>query len=170
MYCYCIRNKTNDKKYIGISINSPSKRFNKHIWNSKNGSTLYFHNAINKYGPDNFELGWKDYTGLVTYKELQEIEIDMIAKYNTFNNGYNLTKGENGTRGWNTTPVSQYNLDLNLMETFDSIIEASEKTKICDASISSCCLHIVYTAGGFIWAYKGKDPRPYEDNVLIRKK
>lgn len=56
----------------------------------------------------------------------------------------------------NTTSkkVEMYDLNTgNLIEKFNSIKEASEKTGICKVSISNVCKHKQKTAGGYIWKY-----------------
>jgi group I intron endonuclease len=51
--------------------------------------------------------------------------------------------------------VGQYDINNNLVEVFESISSASQKTGICHTSISKVCLgKLKYTtAGGFIWKY-----------------
>lgn len=86
-------NKTNNKKYIGITSKKVNKRWGN---NGKGYKKGYFHNAIKKYGWDNFEH-------LILYENLSEKdaknkEIELIKIYNTFNKkyGYNLTYGGQG--------------------------------------------------------------------------
>lgn len=98
---YCHTNKTNNKKYFGItSKNPPEKRWGangtKYKPRNKNGKS-HFWNAIIKYGWDNFRHE-------VLFKDLYEwdackIEIDLIAQFDTTNpnKGYNLDLG--GTSG-----------------------------------------------------------------------
>lgn len=51
--------------------------------------------------------------------------------------------------------VGKYNKNNELLEEFNSISEASEKTKISRTSISKTCLanKRYKSAGGFIWKY-----------------
>lgn len=101
---YCVTNKVNGKQYIGKTeeyyINT---RWCKHKASARNGDKNYFHNAIRKYGEENFafEVILKD----IPSEELSKKEIDMIRKYNTLMpNGYNMTFGGEGTSGmtpWN---------------------------------------------------------------------
>lgn len=84
------RNKTNGKRYIGITSNYKQR------WNS-NGkryqSSTYFWRAINKYG-------WENFTHKILIRDLSreeasELEKAYIKKYKTQNDkyGYNLTEG-----------------------------------------------------------------------------
>lgn len=49
------------------------------------------------------------------------------------------------------TVIEQYDLHHNLITTYNSVMEASKKTKIDDSCISNCILGRRKTAGGFIW-------------------
>ncbi|MBC8427374.1 MAG: GIY-YIG nuclease family protein [Proteobacteria bacterium] len=110
MFVYCIRNKIDSKRYIGITIDL-NNRLNKHARSAKNPSkNSKFHLAINKYGISNFELEWvKDYTDQVNdWKELGEIEEYYIKEYKTYAGfddclGYNMTLGKDGTLGYKHT-------------------------------------------------------------------
>lgn len=86
------------KSYFGRSINPLSKRKYHHLTSARNGSELYFHRAIRKYGGCNFtweiieKIKNEDKEDLINI--LNEKEIGYIKKYNTLSpNGYNLTKG-----------------------------------------------------------------------------
>ena len=89
---YKITNKVNNKSYIGQTRQSIQFRWNQHI--NKKDKT-YFHNAIHKYGKDNFEISVLEECDV---KDLDAKEIFYIAKYDTFKNGYNLTIGGDGNR------------------------------------------------------------------------
>jgi len=100
---YKATNKINGKIYIGRTIKSLAERIRGHISKSLNNSSgnIYFHNAIKKYGPENFE--WKVIAKYNSLEELNKAEIKMIEKYNTFEKGYNLTVGGEGTVGYKFT-------------------------------------------------------------------
>lgn len=89
---YKITNKVNGKSYIGQTRYTLEFRWRQHIHKKDN---TYFHNAIRKYGPDNFSL---EILEECPYSNLNEREIFYIAKYNTFKDGYNLTIGGDGNR------------------------------------------------------------------------
>ena len=89
---YKITNTVNNKSYIGQTRQSIQFRWNQHT--SKKDNT-YFHNAIKKYGKDNFNIEILEECDV---SKLDEREIFYIAKYDTFKNGYNLTIGGDGNK------------------------------------------------------------------------
>lgn len=96
---YCVYLHTcvvTNKSYIGQTVDGMVKRFNKHIRDAKAGSNLHFHKALRKYGHESF-------TSRIIYvaferdsPHLKEVEMQLIDTYNTYNNGYNMTKGGDG--------------------------------------------------------------------------
>ena len=92
---YCHTNLLDNKEYIGITKMHPAAK----RW-GKNGSQykgcLYFYNAIQKYGWDNFshEILFDN----LTQQEAFDKEQELIKKYNTIdkNFGYNLLPGGQG--------------------------------------------------------------------------
>jgi group I intron endonuclease len=128
---YKLTNKINGKSYIGQSLNL-AKRLRDHKYNAKH---LYPSNAkqpivlaIREFGFENFEVevlftseDFKDKTELK--KALYEKEIFFIEKYDTVNNGYNVTKGGAGMRGYkqsaeNIERVRKMNLGKKHSEEF----------------------------------------------------
>lgn len=89
---YKITNKVNNKSYIGQTRYSLEFRWRQHQHKKDN---TYFHNAIKKYGVNNFELSVLEECDV---EQLNSREIFYIAKYNTFQEGYNLTIGGEGNR------------------------------------------------------------------------
>jgi len=53
-----------------------------------------------------------------------------------------------------TKIVEQYDLDMNLLNTFSSVKEASLYTKCGSGGIFGCASGKFNTSGGFIWKYK----------------
>lgn len=88
---YMHKNKINGKVYIGTSRQQPIKR----RW--RQGSTYKecskFYKDIQKYGFDNFEhiILFEN----LNQKEAFSKEIELIKKYDSINNGYNILKGGN---------------------------------------------------------------------------
>lgn len=170
IYKFCVYkhiNKYNNKVYIGITSQSFKNR-----WNNGNGylGCNSFMNAIKKYGWNNFEHyylyknNWikvdesDDLTDkyLLTYSEAAEKERYFIEKYKNdlgTDNIYNITNGGEGTSGLNIKAVKQFSFEGILIAEYDSIKEASEKTNISNAMISSCCNHNAKTAGNYIFKF-----------------
>lgn len=88
---YKVTNKINGKVYIGQSVDI-GRRWREHM-NAKDD--IYFHKAIQKYGVENFE--W-EVIEQCKKKDLDEREIYWIEYYDSFNKGYNCTKGGDGMR------------------------------------------------------------------------
>lgn len=99
MIIYKATNIKNGKVYIGQTINTLEYRKQQHFREakSKRRNTVYFHNALLKYGFDNFEFQEIDYA--TTIDELNEKERYWIQYYNSNDKsyGYNLDSG--GTSG-----------------------------------------------------------------------
>lgn len=91
-YIYKITNKVNGKSYIGQTRYTVEFRWRQHQHKKDN---VYFHNAIHKYGAESFTVETLEECDI---EILNEREIYYIAKYNTFENGYNLTIGGDGNR------------------------------------------------------------------------
>lgn len=85
----------NNKIYIGQTINSLEYRKKQHYREAKsdNRKSVYFHNALNKYGVENFIFEQIDTAS--TLDELDEKEKYWIEHYNSRNKifGYNLDSG-----------------------------------------------------------------------------
>lgn len=89
---YKVTNKVNGKSYIGQTRYTIEFRWKQHQHKKDN---TYFHNAIHKYGIENFSIEILEECNV---EDLNSREIFYIAKYDTFNNGYNLTIGGDGNR------------------------------------------------------------------------
>lgn len=99
---YCHTNKTNGKKYFGITSRQPEER-----WKNGNGykrDQAYFYRAICKYTWDGFEH--EIIADCLTENEAKEKEIELIAlfktncrKYYNPTYGYNMTDGGDGSCG-----------------------------------------------------------------------
>lgn len=92
----------NNKKYIGITSQSPERRWRKNGEGYK--EHLYFWRAIQKYGWDNFkhDILYAD----LTKEEAEQKEVELIAYYNSNNIdfGYNMSVGgESGSKGYKYT-------------------------------------------------------------------
>jgi len=88
---YLIKNNINNKIYIGCSIDI-KRRWRYHIWESQNKNIKSYnytiHKAMRKYGIENFSFEVIEET-----KKTYEREKFWIEQYDSFNTGYNETKG-----------------------------------------------------------------------------
>ena len=188
-YIYKIKNKIDNKIYIGQTIQDLEDRWKGHL--KKNSNCRYLKSAFKKYGVDNFEFQLV----CITFDNcLDDMEIKYIEHYNCLApNGYNLRLGGNSGKHNEETKrkigeavknryknglvhpqlgkhpseetrkklseakkrkVIQYDLDGNLLKTFDSIKEAAEYIGAEHSGIGHCCRGKNKTAKGFIWKYK----------------
>lgn len=94
------------RSYIGQSINGIHIRNKSH---KKSKDETHFHRAIRKYG-------WDKFTTEILHENidpmyLDEWEIYYISKYDTYGeNGFNMTSGGNGIRGYKHTDEHKHNL------------------------------------------------------------
>ena len=101
---YCHVNKINGKRYVGYTsyINNPNKRWRDGL-GYLNSHHKVFEAAIRKYGWDNFEHLILE-NNLMTLEEAKAREQHWISFYHTYVgdlecNGYNATKGGEGSKG-----------------------------------------------------------------------
>ena len=180
-YCvYCHTNKTNGKKYIGITCQDIQDRWR--IDGRGYAGQKKFYNAIIKYGWDNF-IHEILYTGL-SEEDACEIEKFLIEYYGSIKNGYNVQSGGHPTKHssktiekikashlgkhrdpktvakMTATKIEKYGLAVICVETqqvFASMGEAARITGIDKTSISRCCNGQQMTAGKYHWQLLNTD-------------
>ena len=93
---YKITNLINQKSYIGQSVDI-ERRWIHHRNYQDNMKDYPLYRAFQKYGIENF-----DFSILITCspEELNQKELEFIAIYNTYSNGYNQTLGGAGSSGF----------------------------------------------------------------------
>lgn len=96
---YKITNKINNKVYIGITSKGLSARWKEHLYNAEHGCPFKLHNALRKYGKENFSIELIDFCN--SWEELEEKEKYYISEYKSLQDefGYNMTEGGDGTIG-----------------------------------------------------------------------
>jgi len=93
MIIYCVRNKDNDKMYIGKTSKTLDERKTKHYDAAfRSSSETNFHRALRM--SDNFE--WTVLETLTESDDINERERFWISKLDTFKHGYNMTEGGDG--------------------------------------------------------------------------
>ena len=103
---YKVTNKINGKVYIGQSADI-GRRWRQHMTAEDD---TYFHKAIQKYGVENFK--W-EVIEQCKKKDLDEREIYWIEYYDSFNKGYNCTKGGDGVSGGEDHPMWKGGVSLD---------------------------------------------------------
>ena len=93
---YIIRNKVNNKVYIGQTIHTLHERFLQHTRASRIRLSPHrkLCNAIRKYGKEQFYIELLEDN--IPLSLLNEREIYYIEKYDSYNEGYNATVGGDG--------------------------------------------------------------------------
>ena len=104
---------SNSKKYIGITSKTTEERIKGHIKESKNprSSHRLVYKAMNKYSYTYRKIDEAD-----SWEELQELEKKYVKKLNTFfelGNGYNMTKGGDGTFGVRYSRTEDFKRNLS---------------------------------------------------------
>lgn len=162
---YKIENNINGKVYIGQTKLNFNKRYKSkgkgiervHRYLTRSKEQLRYYNkylldSINKYGIDNFTV-IEELDVAFNKEELDLKEIYYIEHFDSFNNGYNLTKGgegcvgiageKNGMFGVHRigadNPNSKRVICLNNKRVFSTLTEASEHYQVSKSSISQCC-------------------------------
>lgn len=92
MLIYKAQNKVNGKCYIGQTTGNFNKRQGEHLSAARRSKKDYFHNALRKYGEENFT--WEIlHDNISNIKTLNNLEKIYIHVHDAFWNGYNLTTG-----------------------------------------------------------------------------
>lgn len=89
------------KQYVGITSVSFKRRLFEHKNNSIKGTKNKLYEAIRKYGFDNFNVDMYELPN--NWEIMCEVEKTLIKELDTFNNGYNLTLGGEGSYGYKPT-------------------------------------------------------------------
>ena len=154
----------NNPVYVGQTIISIQKRWNEHKTlargNSKSTS-FAIHNAMNKYGIDNFSIKLIEET---LNDNLNEREKFWIKKLHTHisENGYNLTWGGETCSDNLKITCYQYDLEGNFIQSFNSINEAARLTGNAPngSNIVKVLKGELNIAYGYRWSYLKQDKLP----------
>lgn len=135
---YLITNDINSKVYVGQTIQTLSKRFSGHCCYSKSdkSNNMYIKRAIHKYGRDKFHITLLEEcpTNL-----LNEREKYWINYYDSYNNGYNLTKGGQDSNYFNLhkleDTIDTKKFEQYIIEFKPSVSEVAKHFDICRCSV-----------------------------------
>ena len=130
-FIYKITNTINGKYYIGQTIQNVKERFYQHCATkcSKAVSNMAIHRAIKKYGKSNFTV---EVIEEIDSTNLNDRERYWIKYYNSYNNGYNSTKGgQDGCKSFKDLDVEsiikEYNTGKSL-RTLGTIFKVDKQT------------------------------------------
>ena len=130
-FIYKITNTINGKSYIGQTIQNVKERFYQHCATkcSKAVSNMAIHRAIKKYGKSNFTV---EVIEEINSANLNDRERYWIKYYNSYNNGYNSTKGgQDGCKPFKDldveTIIKEYNTGKSL-RTLGTIFKVDKQT------------------------------------------
>ena len=130
-FIYKITNTINGKSYIGQTIQNVKERFYQHCATkcSKAVSNMAIHRAIKKYGKSNFTV---EVIEEIDSANLNDRERYWIKYYNSYNNGYNSTKGgQDGCKPFKDLDVEsiikEYNTGKSL-RTLGTIFKVDKQT------------------------------------------
>lgn len=147
---YLITNIINNHSYVGQSVNI-EKRWYRH---SLASDECYFHNAIKKYGWQNFQCKILKEIENNNKEQLNYWEKYYIQLYNTLMpNGYNMTTGGDSNSETIKRKIRQYDKEGIFIQEFDSIKEAGKKLNIDPRHIVAVAKHKRNTAGDYQWCY-----------------
>ena len=124
---YKITNKINNKIYIGQSVNI-EQRFYTHCSDALTKTdNNYFHNAIRKYGKENFYI---EIIEECSVEELNDKEVYWINKYNSTDSsiGYNSTLGGEGNRKFSLKEMQEMWDEGKSTKEISEILNCSRET------------------------------------------
>lgn len=139
---YKFTNKINNKAYIGQSVNIEHRR-QQHIssayYSKSNTYNTVFHQAIRKYGSENFNF---EILTICKIEELDILEKYYIQRENSMvPNGYNMTSGGENARSYNSlfTEDDIHNIILELRTTDDRAEDIASRWNCSGSLIKKIC-------------------------------
>lgn len=173
---YLIKNKINNKMYIGQTVQSFDERYGGNL--KKFTHNIHLKNAIDKYGIDNFEID-KEFDVAYSKEELDKLEDMYIKIYQTTDSKFGYNKMFGGSNGLHTNETKKKMRDIQKKingvkvvcctnnRVFDTIAEASREYSVSQSEIISCCKDKISKAG-----YENGVPLQwvYYDDYLLGKK
>lgn len=180
---YKITNKLNGKCYIGQTTNKKGVRGRYYAAGSSNSERVYLYHkrqkelghyyndhllkSLEKYGFEAFEV-CEVFDTAMSKEELNEKEIYYINYFDSFNNGYNMNKGGEGSTGVDymkgknnpmSTPIVQLTLDGKFIKEWGSFGEI-RRSGLNVPNIEQVCNGFNTKAYESLWMYaKDYDPK-----------
>lgn len=175
-YIYEIYNDTNNIKYIGQTRRSIAIRFSGHKKDYLDKQCALYA-AMRKIGIEHFHVKQVEKVYSNTLNKIKDIlnkrEMFWIQHYKKNNIAlYNMTNGGNDvSKQYRPHSVIQYDLFCNILNYYESITDASEKTGVSRGDIVACCLknNKILRAGNYIWRYI-EEPLNDKEMAKLHKK
>ena len=165
---YVIRNKINDKVYVGQTIQTVEARFKGHLKSDPRRHNQAILWAMESLGRENFYVETV-VTGIDNVDELNALEEKYIQEFNSMKpNGYNLCPG--GCK-WRNSKLSAVEVDRKLVEDYESGMSLRDVAAKNGCSVSKVKYH-VRLAGAEIRAKHNAYCKPHPtktDEATLRR-
>ena len=156
-YIYLIR-KEGKPKYVGLTTVSVLERWKKHLENSRNNSNFALHQALRKYGEQNFtiEVIEENNNSLLGEREQYWIK---YYKTHVSDGGYNMTYGGETAADSLKKKCYQYDIAGNFLKEFESVSAACREVsgQSTVGNILKAINGNIRIAYGFRWSYEKLD-------------
>lgn len=157
---YQIKNKKNNRVYIGSAVNCRDRKL-LHLSQLRRNihHSITLQRAYNKYGNDIFEFEVLEYCKKEKLIEREQYYLDKLSPF------YNTCKKAHSTLGISSTrrkKVIQYDLEGDIIKEWECLQDIMKVFDITNSSkISQCCKLKRNKAYGFVWRYKDSDTFSY---------
>jgi len=149
---YKATNSVNGFVYVGATTKTIRDRKKDHLSKATSGESGKFQEAISTYGAEAFF--WEQIDTASSIDELALKEKQYILESNSKEEGYNSDSGG----GFKKT-VYQYSIeDGRIVNSYDCLTDAGNVVNATKQRISSACLSVNNTYGGYFWSYEFKEP------------
>lgn len=148
---YTITNTETKETYVGVTTVSIQSRKNDHVERANRGEKGKLFESISTFGVEAFEFNEIDST--YSLDELAAKEKQYIKQYKEKGVSLNVDSG-----GGFKKSIYKYDLDGQLVATFNTLTEAAQSVGTTKQQISSTCLNVNNLYAGFYWSYTFKVP------------
>ena len=115
MLIYKVTNLLNNKIYVGQTHKTLEYRKQQHLNTAKRGKGSRFHEALRKYGFENFKFEILE-DNIETIEDLNNRERYWISYYNSYMHGYNSTKGGDDNPMFNDISFARHSSKVKSIE------------------------------------------------------
>lgn len=164
---YKFTNKINGKSYIGFTCRGFELRKYEHFYLSTKKSNFKFHQALKKYGTDNFNYEILE-NNILSRSEANDREIYYIKLFNSFRKGYNMTEGGSYQSEYVLTDASREKMRQSKLGTKQSD-EIRLKRSIALKGVPKSETHRINASKGRIGVKLSEDVRKEMSERMIGK-